>query len=212
MGTTTKYEYLQAIRPRYQKVTKAEKKVILDEFCSVCGYSRKYAIRLLNAQQRLCITQNLSRRGQKKQYGHPLILEVLWDIWVVTNLPCSKRLKANIPLWLPHYEKHILPEEIKQKLLAISPATIDRLMAPSRSKYGKRGIATTKPGALIKKRIPIKTNQWDENRPGFIEVDTVAHCGNSAAGMFVYSINCVDIATGWTQQRAVWGKGEQGVI
>ena len=212
MGTTTKYEYLKAIQPRYHKANKVQKKIILDEFCTTCNYNRKYAIRLLNTKQTTKIRANLSKRGRKKQYDHPLILKVLWHLWVTTNLPCSKRLKVIIHIWLPHFNKYILPEEVKQKLNMISPATIDRLMAKQRRKYNKRGRSTTKPGALLKKRIPIKTNQWDETIPGFLEVDTVAHCEDSVAGMFVYSINCVDIATGWTQQRAVWGKGELGVL
>ncbi len=212
MGTTTKYEYLKEIRPRYHKANKVQKKIILDEFCTTCKYNRKYAIRLLNTKQTTKIRANLSKRGRKKQYDHPLILKVLWHLWVTTNLPCSKRLKVIIHIWLPHFNKYILPQEVKQKLNMISPATIDRLMAKQRRKYNKRGRSTTKPGALLKKRIPIKTNQWDETIPGFLEADTVAHCEDSVAGMFVYSLNCVDIATGWTQQRAVWGKGELGVL
>jgi hypothetical protein len=97
-------------------------------------------------------------------------------------------------------------------LNTISPATIDRLLKPVRIRYKKHGRAFTKPGTLLKKHIPIKTDQWDENRPGFLEADTVAHCGESLAGMFAYTIDCVDIATGWTEQRAVWGKGEKGVL
>ena len=212
MGTSTKYEYLNAIRPRYKKATKQQKKQILDEFCHTCNYNRKYAIRLLNSKQPSRICANLCKRGRKKYYDHPLILDVLWDLWVTTNLPCSKRLKAMIPLWLPHFNKYILPEQVKQKLQQISPATIDRLMAPNRKQYGKRGKSTTKPGAILKNRIPIKTNQWDETIPGFLEADTVAHCGNSVAGSFAYTINCVDIATEWTIQRAVWEKGEIGVV
>ncbi len=192
MGTTTKYEYLKAIRPRYHKANKVQKKINLDEFCTTCKYNRKYAIQLLNTKQTTKIRANLSKRGRKKQYDHPLILKVLWHLWVTTNLPCSKRLKVIIHIWLPHFNKYILPEEVKQKLNMISPATIDRLMAKQRIKYNKRGRSTTKPGALLKKRIPIKTNQWDETIPGFLEVDTVAHCEDSVAGMFVYSINCVD--------------------
>ena len=79
-------------------------------------------------------------------------------------------------------------------------------------KYKKHGRSTTKPGTLLRKQIPIKTNQWDETRPGFLEADTVAHCGASTAGMFAYTIDFVDIATGWTEQRAIWGKGERGVL
>lgn len=96
--------------------------------------------------------------------------------------------------------------------MTISPSTNDRLMAPSRARFNKQGLATTKPGSLLKKHIPVKTSQWHEREPGFLEADTVAHCGSSVAGMFAYTINCVDIASEWTEQRAVWSRGERGVI
>lgn len=96
--------------------------------------------------------------------------------------------------------------------MKISPSTIDRLLKPTRIKYKRRGRATTKPGTLLRKQIPIKTNQWDETRPGFLEADTVAHCGDSLIGIFAYTVDFVDIATEWTEQRAVWGKGERGVL
>lgn len=212
MSAQSKYEYLTAIRERYQHGSKQEKTMILDEFCTVCGYHRKYAIRLLNAPHLADRAANLSRRGRKKVYAAPVIVEVLRDLWVMTNLPCSKRLHAIMPLWLPFYDQRLLTVELRQQLFAISPATIDRLMAPLRAKYRKQGLATTKPGSLLRHHIPIKTEQWDETQPGFVEVDTVAHCGTSTEGMFVYTINCVDIATTWTEQRAVWGKGETGVL
>ena len=211
MGIKSRYEYLKEILLRYKYAARAQKKNILDEFCNTCGYNRKYAIRLLNSKNK-SRPQKASKRGRKKFYHDPLIAQVLTDIWVATNLACAKRLKAMIPLFLPHYKKYILSKEIKEKILKISPATIDRLMAPSRNKFAKKGLATTKPGSIIKKQIPIKTNQWNETIPGFIEADTVAHCGSTVAGMFVYSLNCVDIASGWTEQRAVWGKGEHGVL
>jgi len=135
-------------------------------------------------------------------------------IWLTANLPCSKRLKAVLPLWLPGYTQQYgaLPEEVSTALLAISPSSIDRLLKAVRTQYKGRGRSTTKPGTLLRKQIPIKTNQWDESRPGFLEADTVAHCGTSMAGMFAFTIDCVDIATGWTEQRAVWGKGETAVL
>jgi hypothetical protein len=211
MSPTAKYEYLEAIKPRYRNASRSEKQIILDEFCRVCDYNRKYAIRLINTESTKINVKNLSKRGRKKQYDNPLILEVLTELWITTNLPCSKRLKEIISLWLPYYEFE-LPEDVRQSLMNISPATIDRLMQSFRYKYSKKGFSTTKPGSILKKHIPIKTNQWNEKEPGFIEIDTVAHCGSSAAGMFVYTINCVDIATSWTEQRAVWGKGEKGVV
>ena len=212
MGTKSKYEYLEKIRPRYQSASKQEKEKILDEFCSTCGYNRKYAIRILNSEKQINSSLNLSRRGRNKIYQEDLILTVLTDIWKATNLPCSKRLKAILPLWLPFYEKRPVPSDVFDKILNMSPATIDRLMAKDRAKFGKLGLSTTKPGSLLKKHIPVKTDQWDENEPGFLEVDTVAHCGTSMAGMFIFTLNSVDIASQWTEQRACWGKGEKGVL
>lgn len=212
MVVRSKYEYLKEIRIRYKYATKAQKKTILDEFCTICNYNRKYAIRLLNTKETSKRSKKLSKRGRKRIYDDPLIVQALKDIWVTANLPCAKRLKAMLPDWLPHYRKFILPEDVKDKLLTISPATIDRLMDTFRGKYSKQGLCTTKPGSIIKKRIPVKTKQWDETMPGFIEADTVAHCGDTTEGQFVYTINCVDIASGWTEQRAVWGKGQRGVL
>ena len=209
MSPLAKKEYLLKIRDRYNNASKKEKKLILDEFCNVCSYNRKYAIRLINSKS--SPNQSPAQRGRKKHYTDPVIKQVLTDIWVATNLPCSKRLKAILPLWLPYYEDDI-PDFIYLQLLSISPASIDRMMKSDRDKFAKRGLSTTKPGSLLKKKIPVKTNQWDETRPGFVEVDGVAHCGTSTAGMFAYTINCVDIATSWTEQRAVWGKGERGVL
>jgi hypothetical protein len=209
MSNVAKREYLQAIRPRYLAGSKFLKRAILDEFCRVCNYNRKYAIRLLRASPRA--TQRVSRAGRRTIYSDPALITFLKRLWIASNLACSKRLKAMIPLWLPHYEDQ-LPALIKHQIQTISPATIDRLLSPLRNRYTKRGLATTRPGSLLKKHIPIKTNQWDEQIPGFLEADTVAHCGSSMAGMFTFTVNMVDIATGWTEQRALWGKGERGVL
>ena len=211
MSPPAKKEYTEVIRSRYRKAGKKEKHLILNEFCNVCHYNRKYAIRLLNSKPPPLGKTNLAKRGRKKIYDHPLILEVIRHIWVATNLPCSKRLKVILTIWLPYYPYEI-PSEVYAALLKISPATIDRLMKPDRVKYSKRGLSTTKPGSILKKHIPIATNQWDQTIPGFLEVDSVAHCGTSAAGPFVSTINCVDIATTWTEQRAVWCKGERNVV
>lgn len=211
MSNASKREYRQAILVRYRRASKTLKRMILDEFCRVCGYNRKYAIRLLNAREQLGEESHRGRPGRKLKYHHPDLKHALIALWKAGNLPCSKRLKAMIPLWLPYYNKALDPD-VRALLLMIAPATIDRLLAPLRSRYSKHGLATTKPGSLIKKHIPIKTNQWNERIPGFLEADTVAHCGSSTAGMFAYTLNIVDIATTWTEQRALWGKGESGVI
>ena len=211
MGPKSKKEYAASIKMRYQKASKTEKQKILDEFCAVCNYNRKYAIRLLNAKELSTINIACKKRGRKVKYSDPEILETLLYLWKKTNLPCSKNLKAIIPIWLPYYP-FPLSDSVYNDLLQISPATIDRLMKPGRAKFTKQGLATTKPGSILKKHIPVKTNQWDETVPGYLEADTVAHCGTSVEGQFVYTVNTVDIATGWTEQRAIWGKGERGTL
>ncbi|HCY18464.1 MAG TPA: integrase [Deltaproteobacteria bacterium] len=213
MSPVSKREYLEAVFLRYKRASRQLKTIILNEFCTTCKYHRKHAIRLLRKFKRF-IKPKVKKRGRKPVYDKEAILKPLKRIWLAANLPCSKRLKVILPLWLPGYLQIYgeLPKEVVNALIAISPATIDRLLKPVRVRYKGRGRATTKPGTLLRKQIPIKTNQWDEARPGFLEADTVAHCGESLMGMFAYTVDCVDIATGWTEQRAVWGKGEHGVM
>lgn len=208
MSKQSREDYYKTVVRRYRNSDKKTKSLVLDEFCEVCGYNRKYAIRKLNTRKR---NNYRKRPGRPKRYKDPILLDVLFDLWEKQNLPCSKRLKASMPLWLPFYEERPLSQKIKTQLLEISPATIDRLMIKMRKKIGKLGLATTKPGSILKSHIPVKTGQWDETRPGYLESDTVAHCGTSIAGSFVYTVNTVDIATGWTEQRALWGKGYQGM-
>jgi len=213
MSSRSKREYLEAIYLRYKKACRKGKAVILDEFCTTCNYHRKHAIRLLRKFKRFTKPKH-KKKGRKSRYNKDIILKPLKRIWLGANLPCSKRLKAILPLWLPGYIRSHgdLDKEVIDCLLTISHSTIDRILKPVRVKYKGRGRSTTKPGTLLRKQIPIKTNQWDESRPGFLEADTVAHCGTSMAGMFAFTIDAVDIATGWTEQRAVWGKGETDVL
>ena len=213
MSPRSKREYREAVHLRYKNATRREKTAILDEFCATCGCHRKHAIRALKGFKRFTKPKP-KKRGPKPVYQKDEVITPLKRIWLTANLPCSKRLKAILPIWLPGYDQLFgkLPPEVTNALLSISPATIDRLLAPTRIQYKKRGRSTTKPGNLLRKQIPIQTNQWDESKPGFLEADTVAHCGESLSGMFVYTIDTVDIATGWTEQRAVWGKGETGVL
>ena len=210
MSNSAKREYLETIRARYRLARKPIKKLILDEFCDTCGYHRKYAIRILNARPGRFVPTKLTTSGRRPQYQSPDVLAFLKRLWKASNLACSKRLKAMIPLWLPHDQT--TSAQTRKLLLSISAATIDRRLAPVRRHHTKLGLATTKPGSLLKKHIPIKTNQWDEHIPGFLEADTVAHCGSSMAGMFAFTLNSVDIATNWSEQRAAWGKGEQGIL
>jgi len=213
MSPRSKREYVDAVHRRYKNASRSERTIILNELCATCGYNRKYAIRLLRGFKRFTKPKP-RKRGKPAVYQKDDILVPLRRIWLEANLPCSKRLQVILPLWLPGYGQYFgqLSEEVTNALLSISPATIDRLLKPVRIQYKKRGRSTTKPGTLLRKQIPILTNQWNESRPGFLEADTVAHCGESLSGMFAYTIDTVDIATTWTEQRATWGKGETGVL
>ncbi len=216
MSEKSRWEYYLKMRIRYQKANKAEKQKLIDEFCEVCGYHRKYAIMKLNKNPNINKDNPRKRCGRKAKYNTPGIIEFLKTLWRATNLICSKRMVASIPTWLQHYRVEEvelrLTENDKKKLESISSSTIDRLLKKYRNKFERRGLCTTKPGSMIKQIIPINTDQWDATKPGYIEADTVAHCGNSVKGDYINSLNIVDIATGWTSQRALWGKGEAAVI
>ena len=213
MSPRTRMEYVETIYLRYKKASLKQKTMILNEFCLNCEYHRKHAIRLLNGFKRFTKPKP-KKRGRASKYNQSSVLKPLKKIWLAANLPCSKRLKVILPLWLPSYVKEFgrLSLEVVQLLRRISPATLDRLLKPTRVKYKGRGRSTTKPGTLLRKQIPIKTNQWDEAKPGFLEADSIAHCGETLLGQFAYTIDTVDIGTGWTEQRAVWGKGETEVL
>jgi hypothetical protein len=210
MSRKSKREYLRAIWRRYQRAGRDYKSKLLDEFCEVCGYSRKYAIQVLNSQPRA----RAQRPGPKRQYGTE-VLQPLKAIWWLSEQMCSKRLKAALPIWLPFYEQAYgaLAPEVREKLLRISPAAIDRLLRKVRARYPRKGLSGTRAGpAALKHKIPVRTDNWDIDRPGFLEADTVAHCGSSLAGNFVWSLTFTDVLSQWTENRAVWNKGAKDVV
>lgn len=207
LKTISRNEQLERLRRHYERRGAEGKSLILDELCEQYGYHRKHAIRLLNgtAGPRKCPP------GPQRQYEP--ITEVVGRIWVAGEQPCGKRLAQMLPLWLPHYQRRygkLLPAQRKLSD-QISPATLDRLLAPLRSQH-LRGLSGTKPGSLLRQQIPIQGEVWDEKRAGFLEADSVAHCGSSLAGSFVWSLTYTDIASTWTSGRAVWNRGASGVL
>ena len=203
-------EYLRAIHARYQRSKPEAKGKILDEFCSNCGYNRKYAIRLLS-QPRPELRPG-PRRLRGPSYGRPVI-EVLTRIWEAAGYPWSLRLKALLPVWLPWLRKRMaISAETERQLLTISARQIDRRLKPRKTDLRRRMYGRTKPGTLLKHHIPIKTDHWDVTSPGFTEIDLVSHSGDCAAGEFAHSFNVTDIHTAWTETRAVMGKGQTGIV
>ena len=212
MGKLSMDLYLDNMLKRYRAANKRQKGELLEELCAASGYHKKHAIRLLNKRKKRQARAK-ERRGRPKRYPNNVYLEPLKNIWLSTDQLCGKRLKMALPLWLPYYSEEYeeLSPEVYQGLLRMSASTMDRLLASSRVKCG-RGLSGTKPGKILKKHIPIKTDQWDETRPGYLEADTVAHCGTSLEGSFVWSLTMTDICSGWTENRAVWNKGAIGVL
>jgi hypothetical protein len=202
-------EQLERMRERYRRRNREGKSRILDEVCEQYGYSRKHAIKLLRG--RLKKPSGRKPPGPACRY-HP-VEEILEQIWRTAEQLCGKRLVAALPLWLPHYPKHFNPLLPCQKKLLnnISAATADRLLAGIKSE-ALRGISGTRPGTLLRTQVPLQGEVWDEQRPGFIEADSVAHCGSSLAGDFVWSLTFTDLASTWTEGRAVWNKGAAGVL
>lgn len=215
MENNFKMQYFRSIHERYNKGTRRLKTMILDEFCKVCRYNRKYAIGKLNGppiEDRQNSQQKAKTRRERPTCYADQTIDLLAKVWEAAGYPCSTRLKALLPLWLPWIEKHFqIGDQIKQQLMVISPRQIDRRLRKQKLKVGRRIYGGTRPGTLLKHQIPIKTDHWDVKEPGFTEIDTVAHSGNSAAGEFAYSVNQTDILTGWVETRAVLGKGERDV-
>jgi hypothetical protein len=115
--------------------------------------------------------------------------------------------------WVPAYEQHHrkLPIDIRMNLLEASPRTLDRLLKPVRAQH-RKPLGGTKPGTLLRKQIPIRAGTWDEAVPGYLEVDTVALCGGSMEGSFVWMVDGEDICTTWVETRAMWNRGEAATL
>lgn len=211
MSRVSKRELLEEIRPRYLKAKRTEKVIILDEYVSVTGYHRKYAIRLLKHGQ---AQRSGKKHGIPKTYQGEVVL-ALKQVWEVCGRICSKRLHPFLPEMVKVLERHgeiHLTAETKRLLLQMSHSTIDRCLGPARFEH-PHGLSTTKPGTLLKKAIPVRTyTPWDEDKPGFLEIDLVAHCGTTTEGQYINTLTCVDLSTGWVECLAVRQRTQQAVF
>jgi len=196
-------EYAEAVKGRYHKASKAEKGRILDEFSKSTGLHRKAVIRLLNYKE----VARRKRLGRPCRYG-AVVAEALRGIWEASDRLCSKRLQPFLPEFigvLSRCGEIRFSAEMEALLCCMSPATIDRLLKKWKQK-DRRSLSTTRPGSVLRSAIPIRTfSDWQDNRPGFVEADLVAHCGESPDGFFLYTL------TAWSECVPVWGKGQQRV-
>ena len=211
MSLNSKHELVEVVRPRYLKARKAEKQKILDEFTSATGYHRKHAIRVL--KNRVPRRKRRKRTGYRTIY-HGEVVQALEQIWEIYGRLCSKRLQPFLPeaiRVLERCQEIELSEETKELLSKISSASIDRCLRPIRCKTW-HGLSTTKPGSLLKHLIPVRTfTEWDAEQPGFLEIDLVAHCGNTTEGQFLCTLTCTDLCTGWTEVTGLLHRSQQAV-
>jgi hypothetical protein len=210
---------------RYRKATKKEKGGMLDELIALTDYNRRYAIGLLSGhgrlirvgrQVRLVGDLRCSVQRSRPRIYDGVVLEWLKKIWAILDFICGKRLKAILPEVIEVLEKHheiALNAATRQKLCSISAATIDRVLAPERRKFALRGRCGTKPGTLLKQQIPIRTfAEWNDTRPGFVEIDLVGHEGGDACGDFCQTLDVTDVASEWTETEAVINKAQVWVF
>lgn len=212
---------VKATARRYQRGRKKEKQKILDEFVELTGYNRCYARRVLRNHGRPVPGRGIRFSGKRRQSRRcrqydEKVLVVLRRIWLILDFICGKRLvaiMAEVLRRLEYFGELKVDAGTREKLLKISAATIDRLLAAERRKHQLRGRARTKPGALLKHQIPLRTfSEWNEQRPGFLEIDLVAHDGGIAAGEHLYTLNMTDVYSGWTEVQAIQNKAQVWVF
>jgi hypothetical protein len=210
MNKSTRRQVLGKLRRRYESAGAEHKRKLLDEAVQLLGYHRKAAIRAL--RRPVVVLGPWIVTGRPVTYEPDLLVPWLRPIWRATDYACGRRLVAMLPEWIPAYEQHErrIPGEVREKLLLASGRTLDRLLEPLRAQGTGRSL--TRPGTLLRQQIPIRGSVWEEDKAGWLEVDTVALCGGSVAGEFVWMVDGVDYATTWVELRAMWGRGQAGTL
>ena len=207
MTLESRRQYIKIMRMRYKKSTKKAKSHLITELCEVCKFSsRKHAIRILGSK-----TLAPKRKpGPTVTYDENVKKHLIF-LWRKMNFICSKRMKKALLLWLEYYNPEGLTTSVKKKLLNISPASIDRLLRPIRVNQ-KKGLSSTSPGAYLKSQIPIELLDAHVKSPGYLEADTVVHCGNSLLGQYACTLTMTDLYSAWTENRATWTKRSDVVL
>jgi hypothetical protein len=212
MDFHSRRQYLMGLRETYLKATKKEKTRILNEYTKNTRHNRKYVIAMLNADD--AWANNGARKPMPKRYG-PEINAPLVKVWGIFDFPCGQRLKPCITDELERlrvFGEINISDKTAAQLKQMSSATIDRRLKVPRQAERRRRFSTTRPGSLLKKKIPIRLTDWDTQKIGFLEVDLVAHCGSSTRGEFLNTVSLTEIATGWWEGEAIMGKGQKNTL
>ena len=199
-------EYTEIMRERYSRMTgRRARSKILDEFITLTGWERKHANKVLLGHKRK--SGSRGKRGAPRQYGQEVI-DTLKHCWLWMDQPCGKRMKDMLPIWLNYLKT---TRETKRQLGVISASTIDRLLKDFKVQAGKK-ILPPKPASGVKALVEIRAKNWDTVQPGWTEVDTVAHCGGDMGGSFIWTLTSVDVASGWTELRAIWNRSQHASL
>ena len=214
MNIKEKFAYVKLLKVQYQKSSKKKKGKIIDELVKNIGYHRKHAIRILSTIQ----SRNLWRKSTFKRArvsSYLGIVKPLKELWMTSNYLCADRLQPFIPELLKVLQKYHeieVDDDQKKMLLSVSRSTVGRLLSPVRKEMFGHGKSTTRPGTLLKHQIPIQTyTPWDNQTPGFEEIDFVALCGESLKGDYVNIFDAIDIAVCWSELQGLMGKGRFAV-
>ena len=200
---------IDMLRNRHRRCKKKQKGEIITELCEQLRVGRKHAIRLLSSDK-VGRPKNPAKRGRPGKYQDKAFRDALRLVWKITRYPCGRVLKSAVPLWISAIEQEhgSFSPDIKQRLFAISPPTIDRILKPFKVEKGK---SFTRSGGF-REEIPIQGNIWDIKIPGYMETDTAVMCGGSLLGEFINTLTMVDIASLWTETRALFGKGSNATF
>ena len=213
MVRQSKRELVEALRPGYRKGTRIDKGRILDQVCAATGYNRKYAVGLFGRQG--LKPRPKRKRGRRRLYDQEVVAALV-QVWEASGYLCAKRLQPFLPEFLEALERHhqaMAGADVREKLLRMSAATMDRRLQRARSRLGGRGRTTTKPGSLLKQAIPIRTfADWDQAQPGFLEMDLVAHCGETTAGEYLHTLSAIDVDTRWFEPVALPNRGQKATF
>ena len=215
MRIRERYELAVDLGWSYREAGRRQRSRILDAFCLATGYSRKHALRVLRAPQRIHLRL---RRVRRRRYGLEFqhALKVLWE---ASGYICAERLQPFLrplsSLLVRHHQLELTPE-LEKQLSSASASTVERNLRPLRRERRDslaRRMSQTKPGTILRKEVPVVVGQWKElDRPGYLEVDSVSHSGESVTGEWIWTISATDLSTGWTERVPVMGRTQEPVV
>jgi transposase InsO family protein len=210
MSMSSRREYLGTMCKRFKEASsRASKSLIINELVSNLGYNRKYAVHALNNP--VATLREPVKRKRPIEYIEAL--PAIQLVWEALDYPCAERLHPVLPstaeILSNHGELSLTPE-IRLQLSMISRATLARRLKRLRSPKC-RSLPGRRPNTGLRAEIPVERYDWEETRPGALEIDLVEHNGGSSLGHFAYTLSVVDVVSGYSRRRAVLGRGQASV-